>query len=319
MEQALRELVNTVTEANVTEYPAMAAQAFSKESGLDWVVTDTTDELNEQQIPQYAQNHGLSCDRSWQKGELYTTFIKLNAELNRDGSNRFNFYGFEHEDVKMVIVRTDPNKMIVAILERQYEDASLGEALGQFWNKTRSERSAVQTLEKFLVEHTGKDWAAMGGSDNPFYTESATLLSLTFFAEAEKLLLAELHPVLSALYPNNCYSVRLLPSSIGFGNVCKVAVTVTGKNKNVRFQYTKSFIGDSETTLYSTLESITAAIPDSGERSRNEPVYLMSAKATRSLVSGSSLDRVLDDVRHVAKQQGWSDVQAYGHQLLFIS
>lgn len=60
-------------------------------------------------------------------------------------------------------------------------------------------------------------------------------------------------------------------------------------------------------------------LPDCGDRSRNEPVYLMSAKATRSLLDGAPLDRSLDDIRRVAKQQGWSDVQAFGQQLLFIS
>lgn len=60
-------------------------------------------------------------------------------------------------------------------------------------------------------------------------------------------------------------------------------------------------------------------IPDSGDRSRNEPVYLMSAKATRSLLDGHDLGHSLDDIRRVAKQQGWSDVQAFGQQLLFIS
>lgn len=60
-------------------------------------------------------------------------------------------------------------------------------------------------------------------------------------------------------------------------------------------------------------------LPDSGDRSRNEPVYLMSAKATRSLTNGRPLTAALDDIRHVAKQQGWSDVQAFGQQLLFIS
>ncbi|QBP07596.1 hypothetical protein HOV30_gp170 [Erwinia phage Derbicus] len=64
-------------------------------------------------------------------------------------------------------------------------------------------------------------------------------------------------------------------------------------------------------------QHILESIPDSGDRSRNEPVYLMSAKATRSLLDGRLLDRSLDDIRRVAKQQGWSDVQAFGQQLLF--
>ncbi|QXO09889.1 hypothetical protein pEaSNUABM38_00167 [Erwinia phage pEa_SNUABM_38] len=64
-------------------------------------------------------------------------------------------------------------------------------------------------------------------------------------------------------------------------------------------------------------QHILETIPDSGDRSRNEPVYLMSAKATRSLLDGRLLDRSLDDIRRVAKQQGWSDVQAFGQQLLF--
>lgn len=64
---------------------------------------------------------------------------------------------------------------------------------------------------------------------------------------------------------------------------------------------------------------ILETIPYSGDRSRNEPVYLMSAKATRSLLDGHDLGHSLDDIRHVAKQQGWSDVQAFGQQLLFIS
>lgn len=72
-------------------------------------------------------------------------------------------------------------------------------------------------------------------------------------------------------------------------------------------------------TVGLTDQSILETIPDSGDRSRNEPVYLMSAKATRSLLDGADLYRSLDDIRRVAKQQGWSDVQAHGQQLLFIS
>lgn len=68
-----------------------------------------------------------------------------------------------------------------------------------------------------------------------------------------------------------------------------------------------------------TISKLAESIPDSGDRSRNEPVYLMSAKATRFLLNGQALDRSLDDIRRVAVQQGWSDVQAYGQQLLFIS
>lgn len=74
-----------------------------------------------------------------------------------------------------------------------------------------------------------------------------------------------------------------------------------------------------ESTQESRQKRYGAFIPDSGDRSRNEPVYLMSAKATRSLTNGRSLAEALDDIRHVAKQQGWSDVQAFGQQLLFIS
>ncbi len=64
---------------------------------------------------------------------------------------------------------------------------------------------------------------------------------------------------------------------------------------------------------------IMESIPDAGDRSRNEPVYLMSAKATRSLLDGHAMDRSLDEIRRVSKQSGWSDVQAFGQQLLFIS
>ena len=75
-----------------------------------------------------------------------------------------------------------------------------------------------------------------------------------------------------------------------------------------------------QTNMILSLEARYAAfLPDSGDRSRNEPVYLMSAKATRSLTNGRPLTAALDDIRHVAKQQGWSDVQAFGQQLLFIS
>ena len=72
-------------------------------------------------------------------------------------------------------------------------------------------------------------------------------------------------------------------------------------------------------TLAPSMMHILEIIPDAGDRSRNEPVYLMSAKATRSLLDGHDLGHSLDDIRHVAKQQGWSDVQAFGQQLLFIS
>lgn len=68
-----------------------------------------------------------------------------------------------------------------------------------------------------------------------------------------------------------------------------------------------------------TIAHILDSIPDSGDRSRNEPVYLMTAKATRSLLDGHTMDRSLDEIRRVSKQQGWSDVQAFGQQLLFIS
>lgn len=74
-----------------------------------------------------------------------------------------------------------------------------------------------------------------------------------------------------------------------------------------------------ESSMGSREARYAAFLPDSGDRSRNEPVYLMSAKATRSLTNGRPLTAALDDIRHVAKQQGWSDVQAFGQQLLFIS
>ena len=92
-------------------------------------------------------------------------------------------------------------------------------------------------------------------------------------------------------------------------------MTITQENK----QYRETFMSDNFPVDFAFLSGLRKSVPDSGDRSRNEPVYLMSAKATRSLLDGYKLDRSLDDIRHVAKQQGWSDVQAFGQQLLFIS
>ncbi|ECG1798565.1 hypothetical protein D6R99_07670 [Salmonella enterica subsp. enterica] len=154
-----------------------------------------------------------------------------------------------------------------------------------------------------LKRVTGYDW-------NPidfvpaFVTEHT---DETYFSSTERQLRSELRCA------GQSVDVTVTPASVGRRSYC--IVTITQENK----QYRETFMSDNFPVDFAFLSGLRKSVPDSGDRSRNEPVYLMSAKATRSLLDGYKLDRSLDDIRHVAKQQGWSDVQAFGQQLLFIS
>ena len=109
---------------------------------------------------------------------------------------------------------------------------------------------------------------------------------------------------------------------MGAGRAVKLSIVVR-LDEDVVYTYSNTFTS----TTQGTWNFVTAgpdakyleAIPDSGDRSRNEPVYLMSAKATRFLLDGTPIEKAIEDIRRVSKQQGWSDVQAFGQQLLFIS
>lgn len=154
-----------------------------------------------------------------------------------------------------------------------------------------------------LKRVTGYDWHPIDFVPT-FVTEHA---DETYFSSTERQLRSELHRAGKSVV------VTVTPASMGRRSYCIVSITKENK------QYRETFMSDNFPVDFAFLSSLRESVPDSGDRSRNEPVYLMSAKATRSLLDGYKLDRSLDDIRRVAKQQGWSDVQAFGQQLLFIS
>lgn len=67
-------------------------------------------------------------------------------------------------------------------------------------------------------------------------------------------------------------------------------------------------------------DHVKEVMPDSGDRSRNEPVYLTSARMSRQIVDGKPFDgNTLTIIKKVAVANGWAEVQMHGQQLLFIA
>lgn len=99
----------------------------------------------------------------------------------------------------------------------------------------------------------------------------------------------------------------------------------TDKTKTFAFGFAVSLVEPCEPEEMSKedeylVKCVKYGMPDSGDRSRNEPLYLMSAKASRSLIESSPFDsNTLAIIKRLAVANGWVDVQMHGQQFLFIA